>query len=76
VAKPISSLQVLAVLVLIALALSGWLWGFHYKQIADGKKLTEEEKALIDMQDQNLRLIEENERLSAEIRRLTESGSD
>ena len=64
-------------LVLGAVALSGWVWGFHFKQIADGQKLTREERLLIDMQDQNLRLIEENDRLAAEIRKLQkESGPD
>ena len=54
----------LLILLLVAAAVSGWLYGIHWKKVALGEKFSPIEKQLILFQDQVDVLTEENERLS------------
>ncbi|MEM9280512.1 MAG: hypothetical protein AAGA96_01675 [Verrucomicrobiota bacterium] len=56
----LSPVQSLLLLVLMALAVSGWLFGLHWKKIASGAGFSQEEKLLIQLQDQIRVLTEEN----------------
>ena len=47
----ISPLQILAFLVLAALAVSGWVYGLRWKRVALGDEPTQMEALLIDLQD-------------------------
>lgn len=47
-----SPVQSLALLVLAAVAIGGWIYGIHWKRIASGDGFTAEEKAMFALQDQ------------------------
>ena len=79
------SLNILAALVFAGIAISGWLFGWKWKGRAnrleqtveelrgqlEGNAFTEDEKALIDLQDQVDALRQENSRLSEALRKKT-----
>ncbi len=52
--------QSLALLVLIGIAVAGWLYGVHWKKIASGDAFSQDEKLLIQLQDQIRTLSEKN----------------
>ncbi len=60
----------LLVLVLGAVAVSGWLYGLHWKKVALGEKFSPIEAQLILFQDQVDLLTEENDELNKEITEL------
>jgi len=62
--KPVRSL----VFVLLgALALSGWLYGVHWKKVAGGSSFSEDEQFLVRLLDQIEALNKRNEELNAEV---------
>ena len=48
----LTPLQSLILLALVGLAISGWLYGLHWKRIATGDSFTKEEKVMFLLQDQ------------------------
>ena len=76
---PGRSLQILLGLMATAVALSGWIFGWQWKRAAadfqkqlEGTAFTREEQILIDLQDQLDAERSENERLTAELRKISE----
>ncbi|MCP5538984.1 MAG: hypothetical protein H7A53_07045 [Akkermansiaceae bacterium] len=65
---------VLAFLVLAALAGSGWLYGVHWKRVARGDDLTQEERLIVDLQDQLDALRAENAELRRRLGEATAPG--
>jgi len=63
-------------LILFGVGISGWFYGIHWKQVADGNKFSGEEKLIIQLQDQIDALSEENQKLAGEIRKLTPKEVD
>ncbi|MEM6916180.1 MAG: hypothetical protein AAF491_06390 [Verrucomicrobiota bacterium] len=63
----LSPVQSFVLLLLIGLALAGWLYGIYWKRVASGASFTKEEKVMIQLQDQINALHEKNSRLSEEI---------
>lgn len=68
--------QWLLILVLAAVAVSGWFYGVQWKQVAAGADTTHQEKLLIDLQDQLDRMRAENERLTARIHELEKPAAE
>lgn len=78
-----SPVQILIVLVLAAVAVSGWVYGWRWKQVAMGNRpmaevtvgmeMTDEESLIISLQDQLDRLRSDNEALSRHLRELEEA---
>ncbi|MEM1443614.1 MAG: hypothetical protein AAGF67_14810 [Verrucomicrobiota bacterium] len=66
----LSPVQSLGLLVLVGLAISGWLYGIHWKRVASGTSFTREEKIIFQLQDQIEVLNEKNSELSEEIAQL------
>tara|TARA_R110000850_G_scaffold239282_3_gene364103 strand:+ start:1319 stop:1588 length:270 start_codon:yes stop_codon:yes gene_type:complete len=56
--------QSLVLLILIGLALSGWLYGIHWKRIANGSGFSDDERLIIQLQDQIRTLTEANAALN------------
>lgn len=76
-AKPPTPLQSLVLLILGALAVAGWLYGIHWKRVAEGDLFTSDEKLMIRLQDQIQSLTRENEALHHRLGALTgESASE
>ena len=67
-APRIHPLQLLLILLLAAVAVSGWIYGWHWKQVAVGTKATHEERLLMELQDQLDLLRADNEALSQRLR--------
>lgn len=63
----ISPLQILAFLVLAALAVSGWVYGLRWKRVALGDEPTQMEALLIDLQDQLDLMRADNETLAEKL---------
>lgn len=63
--------QSLLLLVLTGLAISGWLYGLHWKRIASGDTFTKEEKVMIRLQDQIAVLTEKNAELNQALHEAT-----
>lgn len=68
------SIRILLTLLVAAIGISGWIYGWHWRN--EGAKLrkqlkgtafTREEQLIIDLQDQILELRKENDRLTAEL---------
>jgi len=53
------------------LAVAGWLYGIHWKRVAEGDLFTNDEKLMIRLQDQIQSLTRENEALHQRIGSLT-----
>lgn len=58
-------------LLLVGLAISGWLYGLRGKSIAEGNSFTNDEKLLVQLQDQIRALSDANVELNARIRTLS-----
>ncbi|NNE92322.1 MAG: hypothetical protein HKN23_11795 [Verrucomicrobiales bacterium] len=71
-----SALKILGWLTVIGIMISGWLWGWKWRQIAAGERFSADEQLIIDLQDQVTRLTGENERLTAEFRKLSKPEPD
>ena len=73
--KSLTPIQSLLLLLLLSLAIGGWLYGTHWKRIASGDLFTDDEKMTIRLQEQIEALSNENGELRARIKSLTdESG--
>ena len=64
----LSPVQNLLFLVLLGLAVAGWIYGVHWKRIASGGSFTKEERMMISLQDQIAVLSEKNEELNKALR--------
>lgn len=62
--------QSLALLVLIGIAVAGWLYGIHWKKIASGDAFSQDEKLLIELQEQIRILSEKNTALVKQVNEL------
>lgn len=71
-----NSVQLLIILGGIAVAASGWIWGFHYYQIASGAKFSEDEKQFFSLQNQLEQRDEENALLRKKLEELTPPTPD
>ena len=72
--KPrLSPVGLFAFLVLAAVAVSGWFYGTHWRQVASGGKPTHDEKLIIQLQDQLDVARAENERLTGLLRAQAET---
>ncbi len=69
-----SSVRLILILAVIAVSLSGWVWGFKHWQVASGAKFSDDELDMINLQDQLTEVMAENERLAAAVRELTEKA--
>ncbi len=58
-------------LLLGAAAVSGWLYGIHWKRIASGAAFSKSEKLIIQLQDQIDVLTEQNGELTKRVTELT-----
>ncbi|MCB1229867.1 MAG: hypothetical protein KDN19_06355 [Verrucomicrobiae bacterium] len=72
----ISPLQILAFLVLAALAVSGWVYGLRWKRVALGDEPTQMEALLIDLQDQLDLMRADNETLAEKLRECERATSE
>lgn len=82
--KSVSPVQSLGLLLVAGLAIAGWFYGVHWKRVATGGKpiprtpvegFTQEEKVIVDLQDQISALTKENDSLHKRLRELDGSGS-
>lgn len=69
--KKASPELILVGLILLGLGIAGWFYGIHWKRVASGTRFSQDEKLIIQLQDQIYTLLDENERLFQEIRELT-----
>ncbi|HQZ29514.1 MAG: hypothetical protein KA250_06345 [Verrucomicrobiales bacterium] len=69
--KNLTPVQTLIALLLVGLAISGWLYGLRGKSIAEGNSFTNDEKLLVQLQDQIRALSDANAELNARIRTLS-----
>ncbi len=67
--------QSLALLVLIGIAAAGWLYGIHWKKIASGDAFSQDEKLLIQLQDQIRTLSEKNAALVKQVNGLQKEAA-
>jgi hypothetical protein len=82
--KSPSPVQSLVFLLVAGLAIAGWFYGLHWKRVAAGGKpiprnpvegFTQEEKVIVELQDQISALTEENDSLHKRIRELEGTGA-
>lgn len=82
--KSPSPSQSLVFLLISGLAVAGWFYGLHWKRVAAGglpipraqvDGFTQEEKVIVDLQDQISALTEENDSLHKRIRDLEGTGT-
>lgn len=66
----LSPTQSLLLLVLIGIAIGGWVYGLHWKNIASGGGFTREEKVIFQLQEQIEELTQQNADLNTAIREL------
>lgn len=66
----LTPLQSLILLALVGLAISGWLYGLHWKRIATGDSFTKEEKVMFLLKDQIEVLTKKNQELNTIISKL------
>lgn len=62
--------QSLALLVLVGIAMAGWLYGIHWKKIASGDAFSQDEKLLIQLQEQIRTLSQKNTALVKQVNEL------
>lgn len=62
--------QSLALLVLVGIAMAGWLYGIHWKKIASGDAFSQDEKLLIQLQEQIRILSQKNTALAEQVNEL------
>lgn len=72
----VSPAQSLALLILLGLSVSGWLYGIYWKRVASGSVFTKEEKVMIQLQDQIQVLTDKNAELNARISELSNPGGE
>ncbi len=66
--KSLTPIQSLALLILVGVAISGWLYGIHWKRVASGDLFSSEERLMIRLQDQIRSLTETNANLTEQIK--------
>jgi len=64
----LTPLQSLLLLLLVGLAIGGWLYGIHWKKVAIGDGLTQDEKLIFQLQEQVEILTQQNADLNAALR--------
>ena len=62
--------QSLGLLVLVGIAMAGWLYGIHWKKIASGDAFSQDEKLLIQLQEQIRTLSQKNTALVKQVNEL------
>ncbi|MEX2577531.1 MAG: hypothetical protein WD342_00625 [Verrucomicrobiales bacterium] len=68
--KSFSPGQSLLVLLLLGLAIGGWMYGVHWKRTASGDLFTKDEKHIVQLQDQINALTEANAELNQRLAEL------
>lgn len=66
--KSLTPGQSLVLLILCGLAVSGWLYGIHWKRVASGDLFSSDEKLMIRLQDQIRSLSETNASLNEQLK--------
>lgn len=66
--KSLTPGQSLVLLILCGVALSGWLYGIHWKRVASGDLFSSDEKLMIRLQDQIRSLSETNANLNERLK--------
>jgi hypothetical protein len=66
--KSLTPAQSLVLLILFGLAISGWLYGIHWKRVASGDLFSSDEKLMIRLQDQISTLSETNANLNEQLK--------
>lgn len=66
--KSLTPGQSLVLLILCGLAVSGWLYGIHWKRVASGDLFSSDEKLMIRLQDQIRSLSETNANLNEQLK--------
>lgn len=74
--KSLTPSQSLIFLLLISLAIGGWLYGIHWKRVASGDLFTNDEKITIRLQEQVEVLHNDNGELRAKIKSLTDESGE
>ena len=74
--KPITPAQSLVLLILVGLAISGWLYGIHWKRVASGDLFSSDEKLMIRLQDQIRSLSETNANLNEQLKAYADEEVD
>jgi len=59
--------QSLALLLIVGFAVAGWLYGLHWKKVASGDAFSQDEKLLIQLQDQIRTLSTKNAELVGQL---------
>lgn len=68
--KALSPGQTLVLLLLVGLAIAGWLYGIHWKRTVSGDLFTKDEMRIIELQDRIRVLTENNAKLNSKIAEL------
>lgn len=74
--KPITPAQSLVLLILVGLAISGWLYGIHWKRVASGDLFSSDEKLMIRLQDQIRSLSDTNANLNEQLKAYADEEVD
>ena len=74
--KSLTPAQSLVILLLVALAISGWLYGVHWKRVASGDLFSSDDKLMIRLQDQIRSLTETNASLSERLKSYAGESSE
>jgi cell division protein FtsB len=69
--KNLTPVQTLVGLILVGFAISGWFYGLRGRSIAEGNSFTNDEKLIIQLQDQIRALSETNIQLNDRIKSLS-----
>lgn len=72
--KALTPAQSLVLLVLVGLAISGWLYGIHWKRVAVGDLFSKDERLMIRLQDQIRTLTETNANLNEQLKAQTDTA--
>lgn len=74
--KSLTPAQSLVLLILVGLAISGWLYGIHWKRVASGDLFSSDEKLMIRLQDQISTLSETNVNLNEQLKAYADEEVD
>lgn len=74
--KSLTPAQSLVLLILVGLAISGWLYGIHWKRVASGDLFSSDEKLMIRLQDQIRSLSETNANLNEQLKAYADAEVD
>lgn len=66
--KTLTPAQSLVWLALVGVAISGWLYGIHWKRVASGDLFSKDERLMIRLQDQIRSLTETNANLNEQLK--------